>query len=91
MIEKNNDNNALVGFTLMGAIMLFWLWLQPPVDEYAVETSSEDQSEYVDVIKDSDKPVDLKKSLLKLLVVKSIKSGLEIFFNCKKWSVLPEI
>ena len=64
MIEKNNDNNALVGFTLMGAIMLLWLWLQPPVEEYAVETSSVDQSEYVDVIKDSDKPVDLKKSLL---------------------------
>ena len=64
MIEKNNDNNALVGFTLMGAIMLFWLWLQSPVEEYAVETSSVDQSEYVDVIKDSDKPVDLKKSLL---------------------------
>ena len=64
MIEKNNDNNALVGFTLMGAIMLLWLWLQPPVEEYAVETSSVDQSEYVDVIKDSDKPVDIKKSLL---------------------------
>jgi len=41
MIEKNNDNNALIGFTLMGAIMLFWLWLQPPIDKYAVETSSD--------------------------------------------------
>ena len=66
MIEKNNDNNALVGFTLMGAIMLFWLWLQPPVEEYAVETSSVDRSEYIDdeEIKNSDNPVDLKESLI---------------------------
>ena len=64
MIEKNNDNNALLGFTLMGAIMLFWLYLQPPVEESLVDTSSVDSSEYVDVIKkDSDKPVDLKNSL----------------------------
>ena len=57
MIEKNNDNNALLGFTLMGAIMLFWLYLQPPVEESVVDTSSLDSSEYVDVIKkDSDKP-----------------------------------
>ena len=64
MIEKNNDNNALLGFTLMGAIMLFWLYLQPPVEESVVDTSSLDSSEYVDVIKkDSDKPVDLKNSL----------------------------
>jgi hypothetical protein len=51
MIEKNNDNNALLGFTLMGAIMLFWLYLQPPVEESVVDTSSLDSSEYVDVIK----------------------------------------
>ena len=63
MIEKNNDNNALLGFTLMGAIMLFWLYLQSPVEESLVDTSSVDSSEYVDVIKDSDDPVDLKNSL----------------------------
>jgi len=64
MIEKNNDNNnALLGFTLMGAIMLFWLYLQPPVEESVVDTSSVDSSEYVDVIKESDKPVNLKNSL----------------------------
>ena len=64
MIEKNNDNNnALLGFTLMGAIMLFWLYLQPPVEESVVDTPQVDSSESVDVIKDSDKPVDLKNSL----------------------------
>ena len=70
MIEKNNDNNALLGFTLMGAIMLFWLYLQPPVEESVVDTSSVDSSEYVDVIKkDSDKPVNLKNSLFLLILI----------------------
>ena len=65
MIEKNNDNNnSLLGFTLMGAIMLFWLYLQPPIEESVVDIPQVDSSEYVDVIKDSDKPVDLKNSLL---------------------------
>ena len=65
MIEKNNDNNnSLLGFTLMGAIMLFWLYLQPPIEESVVDIPQIDSSEYVDVIKDSDKPVDLKNSLL---------------------------
>lgn len=66
MIEEKNDNNSLLGLLLMGAIMLLWLYLQPPIEESIVETSSVDQSEYIDdeEIKNSDKPVDLKESLI---------------------------
>ena len=66
MIEEKNDNNSLLGLLLMGAIMLLWLYLQPPIEESIVETSSLDQSEYIDdeEIKNSDKPVDLKESLI---------------------------
>jgi hypothetical protein len=48
MIEEKNDNNSLLGLLLMGAIMLLWLYLQPPIEESIVETSSVDQSEYID-------------------------------------------
>jgi YidC/Oxa1 family membrane protein insertase len=49
----------------MGAIMLLWLfYLQPPIEEFAVDGSSVNSSEYVDDLKDSDKPVDLKKTVL---------------------------
>ena len=65
MIEEKNDNKSILGLLLMGAIMLLWLSLQeqPPI----VETSSVDQSEYIDVEEknDSDTPVDLKQSLIK--------------------------
>lgn len=66
MIEEKNDNNSLLGLLLMGAIMLLWLYLQPPIEESIVETSSVDQSEYIDdeEIKNSDNPVDLKESLI---------------------------
>ena len=66
MIEEKNDNNSLLGLLLMGAIMLLWLYLQPPIEESIVETSSVDQSEYIDYeeIKNSDKPVGLKESLI---------------------------
>ena len=66
MIEEKNDNNSLLGLLLMGAIMLLWLYLQPPIEESIVETSSLDQSEYIDdeEIKNSDNPVDLKESLI---------------------------
>ena len=66
MIEEKNDNNSLLGLLLMGAIMLLWLYLQPPIEESIVETSSVDQSEYIDdeEIINSDKPVDLKESLI---------------------------
>jgi YidC/Oxa1 family membrane protein insertase len=68
MIEEKNDNNSLLGLLLMGAIMLLWLYIQqPPIEESIVETSSVDQSEYIDdeEIKNSDNPVDLKESLIK--------------------------
>ena len=67
MIEEKNDNNSLLGLLLMGAIMLLWLYIQqPPIEESIVETSSVDQSEYIDdeEIKNSDNPVDLKESLI---------------------------
>jgi YidC/Oxa1 family membrane protein insertase len=66
MIEEKNDNNSLLGLLLMGAIMLLWLYLQPPIEESIVETSLVDQSEYIDdeEIKNSDNPVDLKESLI---------------------------
>ena len=67
MIEEKNDNNSLLGLLLMGAIMLLWLYIQqPPIEESIVETSSVDQSEYIDdeEIKNSDNPLDLKKSLI---------------------------
>ena len=67
MIEEKNDNNSLLGLLLMGAIMLLWLYIQqPPIEESIVETSSVDQSEYIDdeEIKKSDNPVDLKESLI---------------------------
>jgi len=65
MIEEKNDNKSLLGLLLMGAIMLLWLfYLQPPIEEFTVDGSSIDSSEYVDDLKDSDKPVDLKKTLL---------------------------
>ncbi len=65
MIEEKNDNKSLLGLLLMGAIMLLWLfYLQPPIEEFAVDGSSVNSSEYVDDLKDSDKPVDLKKTLL---------------------------
>ena len=66
MIEEKNDNNSLLGLLLMGAIMLLWLYLQPPIEESIVETSSADQSEYIDneEIKNSDNLVDLKESLI---------------------------
>ncbi len=65
MIEEKNDNKSLLGLLLMGAIMLLWLfYLQPPIEEFTVDGSSVNSSEYVDDLKDSDKPVDLKKTLL---------------------------
>jgi YidC/Oxa1 family membrane protein insertase len=65
MIEEKNDNKSLLGLLLMGAIMLLWLfYLQPPIEEFAVDGSSVNSSEYVDDLKDSDKPVDLKKTVL---------------------------
>ena len=32
-MEENKDINSLIGFTLMGAVMLLWLWTQPPIEE----------------------------------------------------------
>jgi YidC/Oxa1 family membrane protein insertase len=65
MIEEKNDNKSLLGLLLMGAIMLLWLfYLQPPIEEFAVDGSSVNSSEYVDDLKDSDKTVDLKKTVL---------------------------
>ena len=65
MIEEKNDNKSLLGLLLMGAIMLLWLfYLQPPIEEFTVDGSSVNSSEYVDDLKDSDKPVDLKKTVL---------------------------
>jgi YidC/Oxa1 family membrane protein insertase len=65
MIEEKNDNKSLLGLLLMGAIMLLWLfYLQPPIEEFAVDGSSVNSSEYVDDLKNSDKTVDLKKTVL---------------------------
>ena len=32
-MEEKKDINSLIGFTLMGAVMLLWLWTQPPIEE----------------------------------------------------------
>ena len=43
MIEEKNDKNTLFGFFLMGAIMLLWLYSQPPIEEPSTEITPTEQ------------------------------------------------
>ena len=36
-MEEKKDINSLIGFTLMGAVMLLWLWTQPPIEENLID------------------------------------------------------
>jgi len=58
MMEEKKDINSLIGFTLMGAVMLFWLWSQPPTEEIIDENSSMEQVVKPKNIQEIDPPID---------------------------------
>ena len=49
MMEEKKDINSLIGFTLMGGVMLFWLWMQPPLEENIV---SDNENQIIETIDD---------------------------------------
>jgi YidC/Oxa1 family membrane protein insertase len=63
MMEEKKDINSLIGFTLMGGVLLFYLWMQPPVEENIV---SENENQTIETIDD------------KTLIRKDIVDNLEI-------------
>lgn len=48
MMEEKKDINSLIGFTLMGGVMLFWLWMQPPLEENIVSDNENQTIETID-------------------------------------------
>ena len=50
MMEEKKDINSLIGFTLMGGVMLFWLWMQPPLEENIV---SDNENQIIETIDDA--------------------------------------
>ena len=63
MMEEKKDINSLIGFTLMGGVLLFYLWMQPPVEENIV---SDNENQTIETIDD------------KTLIRKDIVDNLEI-------------
>ena len=47
-MEEKKDINSLIGFTLMGGVMLFWLWMQPPLEENIVSDNENQTIETID-------------------------------------------
>jgi len=44
-MEEKKDINSLIGFTLMGGVMLLWLWTQPPLEETVVSDNENNKIE----------------------------------------------
>jgi YidC/Oxa1 family membrane protein insertase len=47
-MEEKKDINSLIGFTLMGGVMLLWLWMQPPLEETVVSDNENPTNEMTD-------------------------------------------
>ena len=62
-MEEKKDINSLIGFTLMGAVMLLWLWLQPIPEEISPETIIVESAEGIDDIQEVAETIDRNESL----------------------------
>ena len=63
-MEEKKDINSLIGFALMGAVMILWLYLQPPIPEQiTTETSAVESAEYIEDIQEVAESIDFNVSL----------------------------
>ena len=63
-MEEKKDINSLIGFALMGAVMILWLYLKPPIPEQiTTETSTVESAEYIEDIQEVAESIDFNVSL----------------------------